>query len=77
MSTISSRYTNRHRPEPVRETVVLRLKIPIGCSPLQWKVMGIHFDMMHLSHVIVRQIGLVVISIGRAKTQIPIDRGRL
>jgi hypothetical protein len=39
--------------------------------------MGINFDMVRLRHVIVRQIGLAVMLIGRAITQIPIDRRRL
>ena len=74
MSIIATRHPNRHRPELIREAVVLRCKNPVGCSPPQREVMGIHFDTGHLSHVIVRQIGLIIMSIGRAITQIPIDR---
>lgn len=77
MSTIATRYSNRHRPEPIREAVVLWCKNPVYCSPPQREIAGIRFDTGHLSHlsdVIVRQIGLIVMSNGRAITQIPIDR---
>jgi hypothetical protein len=74
MSIIFTRHPNRHQPEPVRGAVVLPCKKPLGCAPSQRKVMGIHFGTGHLSHVIARQTGLVDISIGRAITQIPIDR---
>ncbi len=47
------------------------------CSPLQRKIKGVHFEMSHLSHIIVRQIGLIVMSNGRAITPIPIDRRQL
>jgi hypothetical protein len=74
MSIITTRYPNRHRPAPIREAVVLRSKTALCCSPLQRKIKCAHFEISHLSHIIVRQIGLISISNGRAITQIPIDR---
>lgn len=74
MSIITTRYTNRHRPAQVREAVVLRCKTTMYCSPLQRKIKGVHFEISQLSHIIVRQIGLIAMSNGRATTQIPIDR---
>ena len=74
MSIIATRHSNRHRPEPVREAVVLRLKNSASCSVHPWEIGGIHFEMSHLSHIIVRQIGMIVISTGRVITQTPIDR---
>ncbi|WP_239290412.1 hypothetical protein [Candidatus Nitrotoga sp. 1052] len=73
MSIIVTQHPNRHRPEPIREAIVLQRKNADYRSSLQRKVMGIHFDTGHLSHVIVRQTGLIVISIGNVTTQIPID----
>ena len=77
MSADTNHQLTHHRPAPVREAIVLRCKTSDYGLPLQRKIMGIHFDMGHLSHVIVRQIGSGVMSIGRATTQIPIDRRRL
>lgn len=74
MSTSAIRYPNRHRPEPVREAVVLRYKNSVSCSARQWKIGGIHFEMSRPSHVIVRQIGLIIMPNDSAITQIPIDR---
>jgi len=74
MNTSAIRHHNSHRPRPVRQAVVLRCKSTDDRSPLQPKVMGIRFDIGHLSNVIVRQIGLIVRSIGRVPTQIPIVR---
>ena len=74
MSIITTRYLNRHRPAPVREAVVLRSKTTMCCSTLQRKIKGVHFEISHLSHIIVRRIGLIAMSNGRAITQIPIDR---
>ena len=73
MSADTYHQLTHHRPAPIREVVVLRCKTSVYGLPPQQKVMGTHFDMGHLSHVIVRQIGLVVMSIGSATTQIPID----
>ena len=74
MSIITTQHPNRHRPEPVREAVVLRCKNPISGSPPQREIAGIRLDTGHLGHVIIRQSGLIVMSIGRVTTQIPIDR---
>jgi len=73
MNIIVTRYPNRHRPAPVRGGFVLRCKTSVYDLPLQRKVTDSHFDMGHLSHVIVRQIGLVVMSNSSATIQIPID----
>jgi hypothetical protein len=74
MSIIPTRHTNRHQPEPIRESFVWRCKTTMDCTAPQRKVIGAHFDTGYRSHAMAMQIGLVVTSTGRAITQIPIDR---
>jgi len=74
MSTTANRYPSSHRSEPIREAVALRCKTLVCCSPPQREIAGIWFDSGHLGDVIVRQIGTIVMSNGRATIQIPIDR---
>jgi hypothetical protein len=77
MNIIATLYSNRHRPSPIRETVVLRCKKTVADSPPQRETTGIRFNTMHLQHlsdIFVSQIGNIVISNDRATIQIPIDR---
>lgn len=74
MSTTANRYPSSHRSEPIREAVALRCKTIVCCSPPQREIAGIWFYSGHLGDVIVRQIGLIVRSIGRVPTQISIVR---
>ena len=74
MSIIAARQPNRHRPAPVREAVVLLCKKPVSGSPPQREIAGIRLDTGHLNQVVNRQSGLIVLSNGRAITQIPIVR---
>ena len=73
MRTRVFRYSNPlHRPEPMRKDFALWCNPPVSCPPTQREIGGIRFDTVHLSDVIARQIGLIVMSNGRATTQIPI-----
>ena len=74
MSRITIRYTNRHRPAPVREAVTLRHKNTSYCALSQLNIMVVHLDTVHLSQYIISQIGLIAISNGRVIIQIPIVR---
>jgi hypothetical protein len=74
MSASAVRYPSYHRSKPLRETVALRCKILIYCSPPQRETQSIRFDSAYMDDVIVRPIGLIVMSIGSVITQIPIDR---
>jgi hypothetical protein len=74
MSSSVTRYPNRHRSEPVRGAVALWCQTLVYCSPLQREFQRIHFDMACLDNVMVRQVGLIVMSNGRVRIQIPIDR---
>lgn len=56
-----------------KQALLSAIFVRIYAAANKWETMGIHFDMGHLSHVIVRQIGFSVISISRAMTQIPIE----
>jgi len=78
MSTSAFRYPNHpptpHQPEPMQECFAWWSKIHVSCPPPQRKIGNICFETGRLSDVIVRQIGLFVMSSGRATTQIPIAR---
>ena len=78
MNTSALRYPDHpstlHRPKPMREGFAWWSKIHVPCPPLQLKIGWICFDIGRLSAVMVRQIGLLVRSNGRAITQIPIAR---
>ena len=78
MSTSAFRYPNHpptlHRPEPMREGFAWWRKIHVSCPPPQRKIRDICFETVRLGDVIVRQTDLLVMSNGRATTQIPIAR---
>lgn len=67
-------YRNCHRPEPVREAVALSPQTRICCLPPPREFQSIRFDKACLDDVFVRQGGLIVMSNGRVRTQIPIGR---
>lgn len=75
MNISGFRQSKRHRSTPIREGVAWRCKYPVSGAPLQREVAKIRFDTTRLSHlndVIVKPIGLIFISNGRAIIQIPI-----
>ncbi len=78
MNTSAFRNPNQpptlHRPEPMREGFAGWRKIHVSFYLLRRKIGGICFEMVHMGEVIVRQIGLMIRSNGRATTQIPIVR---
>jgi hypothetical protein len=73
MNIIVFRYSNLlHQPEPMRKDFAWWCKNSVFCPPTQREIGDIRFDTGHLSDVIARQTGLIVMSNGRATTQIPI-----
>ena len=78
MITSFFRYPNQlltlHRPEPIRERFVWWRKSHVACPLLRRKIGGICFGTVIMDDVMVRQTGLLVMSNGRATTQIPIVR---
>ena len=63
-----------HRLEPIGEGLAWRRKINVSCPPSQRSIGDICFKTVRLGDVMVRQTGLLVMSNGRATTQIPIVR---
>jgi len=76
MNTISTRYINRHRPAPRRETVALRYKNFVADAPHQREITGIGFatrQLKLLKEIFVIQIDTLIMSNDSATIQIPID----
>ena len=67
-----TRYPNRHRSEPMRETVALWCKSLIYCTLMQREIQHVHFDVACLNDVIIRKFGLIAMSYDGVRTQIPI-----